>query len=76
MDEMIRADHIYAGYHGKVILDDVSFTVGTGEIVGVIGPNGAGKSTLLKTLRGILPILSGTVTLMGDDVNVDRKSVV
>ena len=67
---MIRAEHIYAGYHGKVILDDVSFTVGTGEIVGVIGPNGAGKSTLLKTLRGILPILSGTVTLMGDDVNV------
>ena len=71
---MIRADHIYAGYHGKVILDDVSFTVGTGEIVGVIGPNGAGKSTLLKTLRGILPILSGTVTLMGDDVNaLDAK---
>ena len=72
---MIRADHIYAGYHGKVILDDVSFTVGTGEIVGVIGPNGAGKSTLLKTLRGILPILSGTVKLMGDDVNVlDAKA--
>ena len=69
LDEMIRAEHIYAGYHGKVILDDVSFTVGTGEIVGVIGPNGAGKSTLLKTLRGILPILSGTVALMGDDVN-------
>ena len=66
---MIRADHIYAGYHGKVILDDVSFTVGTGEIVGVIGPNGAGKSTLLKTLRGILPILSGTAMLMGDDIN-------
>ena len=72
---MIRAEHIYAGYHGKVILDDVSFAVGTGEIVGVIGPNGAGKSTLLKTLRGILPILSGTVTLMGDDVNVlDAKA--
>ena len=66
---MIRAENLYAGYNGKVILEDVSFTVGTGEIVGLIGPNGAGKSTLLKTLRGILPILSGSAVLMGDDIN-------
>ena len=75
LSEMIRADEVYAGYNGKVILENVSFSVGEGEIVGLIGPNGAGKSTLLKTLRGILPILSGTVTLMGDDVNVlDAKA--
>ena len=67
---MIRADVLYAGYDGKVILEDVSFSVGEGEIVGLIGPNGAGKSTLLKTLRGILPPLSGTAMLMGDDINV------
>ena len=66
---MIRAENLYAGYNGKVILEDVSFTVGTGEIVGLIGPNGAGKSTLLKTLRGILPILSGSAVLMGDDIH-------
>ena len=66
---MIRAENLYAGYNGKVILEDVSFTVGTGEIVGLIGPNGAGKSTLLKTLRGILPILFGSAVLMGDDIN-------
>ena len=69
MNEMIRAENLYAGYNRKVILEDVSFTVGTGEIVGLIGPNGAGKSTLLKTLRGILPILSGSAALMGDDIN-------
>lgn len=69
MNEMIRAENLYAGYNGKVILEDVSFTVGTGEIVGLIGPNGAGKSTLLKTLRGILPILSGSAVLMGDDIH-------
>ena len=69
MSEMIRADEVYAGYNGKVILENVSFSVGEGEIVGLIGPNGAGKSTLLKTLRGILPILSGTAMLMGDDIN-------
>ncbi|WP_313993405.1 ABC transporter ATP-binding protein [uncultured Selenomonas sp.] len=68
LTEMIRAEHLYAGYHGKVILSDVSFTVGEGEIVGLIGPNGAGKSTLLKTLRGILPMCSGTALLMGADI--------
>lgn len=65
---MIRAETIYAGYNGQVILENVSFTVGTGEIIGLIGPNGAGKSTLLKTLRGILPLLSGSAALMGVDI--------
>lgn len=70
LDEMIRVEHLYAGYHGKVILEDVSFSVGEGEIVGLIGPNGAGKSTLLKTLRGILSPLSGKIALMGDDISL------
>ena len=65
LEEIIRVEKLYAGYHGKVILEDVSFSVGAGEIIGMIGPNGAGKSTLLKTLRGILPPLAGQVTLMG-----------
>jgi iron(III) ABC superfamily ATP binding cassette transporter, ABC protein len=71
---MIRADAVYAGYNGRVILENVSFSVGEGEIVGLIGPNGAGKSTLLKTLRGILPMLSGSAALMGGDINtLDAK---
>lgn len=74
LNEMIRADAVYAGYNGRVILENVSFSVGEGEIVGLIGPNGAGKSTLLKTLHGILPMLSGSAALMGDDINtLDAK---
>jgi len=68
LNAMVQTDGLYAGYNGKVILEDVSFCVGAGEIVGLIGPNGAGKSTLLKTLRGILPPLSGSAILMGDDI--------
>jgi iron(III) ABC superfamily ATP binding cassette transporter, ABC protein len=74
LNEMIRADAVYAGYNGRGILENVSFSVGEGEIVGLIGPNGAGKSTLLKTLRGILPMLSGSAALMGGDINtLDAK---
>ena len=75
LNEMIRADAVYAGYNGRVILENVSFSVGEGEIVGLIGPNGAGKSTLLKTLRGILPMLSGSAALMGGDINTARDIV-
>jgi ABC-type polysaccharide/polyol phosphate transport system ATPase subunit len=46
-------------------VDDVSFQVRRGEIVGIIGPNGAGKTTLLKMIAGLLPIDSGSITVRG-----------
>lgn len=57
-----------AGYGGDPVIADVSLTVGKGEIVAVIGPNGAGKSTLLKALAGLIPAISGSVTIGGEDV--------
>ena len=70
MREMICVRGLYAGYEGQVILENVTFSIGEGEIVGLIGPNGAGKSTLLKTIRGILPPISGTVLLMERDIGM------
>jgi len=64
----LRAEGITAGYGGVPVIQDVSISVGPGEIVAVIGPNGAGKSTLLKSLVGILRPTSGRVTLGSDDV--------
>ena len=48
-----------------IALDDVSFTVDTGEVLAVLGKNGAGKSTLLKVLARVLPPTSGSVTIDG-----------
>jgi branched-chain amino acid transport system ATP-binding protein len=51
-----------------VLIDDLSFTVPAGAIVGIIGPNGAGKSTLLKALFGLVKVREGSVTLKGQDI--------
>jgi ABC-2 type transport system ATP-binding protein len=52
-------------YGNQKALDNVSFEVKTGEIVGFLGPNGAGKSTMMKIITGFIPASSGTVTVNG-----------
>jgi ABC-2 type transport system ATP-binding protein len=49
-------------------VDDLSFTVGSGEVVGLIGPNGAGKTTTLRTVTGILRPTSGRIAIDGHDI--------
>src|SRR5699024_2404514 len=53
---------------GAQILQDISFSVPTGQMVGVIGPNGAGKTTLFNLVSGVLTPTSGRVLLEGRDV--------
>lgn len=62
---VFEAEHLTAGYPGRLVLHDLSFSVRSGELVGIIGANGAGKSTLMKTLRGMLPPQEGDVRLYG-----------
>ena len=59
-----------------VAVDDISFEVPEGEILGFIGPNGAGKSTVIKMLTGILTPTSGSCTINGKNPTRDRKSYV
>jgi iron complex transport system ATP-binding protein len=56
----------------KTLLDDVSLSLGSGEIVALVGPNGAGKSTLLRVLSGDLTPHAGTVHLNGRTLASDR----
>ncbi len=57
--------NLVAGYGKKQVIDGVSLSVGTGEIVALIGHNGAGKSTLLKAIFGLIPVWSGEVRFNG-----------
>ena len=65
---MIEAKHLTKRYAGCTAVDDVSFTVGKGEIVGFLGPNGAGKSTTMRILSCYLPASGGEAKVAGFDV--------
>jgi ABC-2 type transport system ATP-binding protein len=67
----LTLDHLRRTYGTFTAVDDLSFEVGNGEIVGLIGPNGAGKTTTLRALAGILRPTSGSVRIDGHDIVKD-----
>ena len=72
---MIEVSNLTKRYAGRTAVDDISFTVARGEIVGLLGPNGAGKSTTMRVLAGFLPASSGTARVAGLDVFHDSDEV-
>ena len=58
---MLEVRHLAVNYRGVTAVEDVSFSLEPGQIVGVIGPNGAGKSTLVKAILGLIPTENGVV---------------
>ena len=65
---MIKVTHLTKRFVQQVAVDDVSFTVAPGEVVGFLGPNGAGKSTTMKMLTGFLQPCEGQVSICGFDI--------
>lgn len=59
--QLLRLDNVCKSYHKNLVLENISFSVNSGETVTLIGPNGAGKSTLMKISLGILEVSSGEV---------------
>ncbi len=65
---MIRVEHLTKRFGGRVAVDDLSFEVKKGEVVGFLGPNGAGKTTTMRILSCFLPPTGGSVSIAGFDV--------
>lgn len=71
---MIEINHITRKFEHFTAVDDLSFTVAEGEVLGFLGPNGAGKSTTMKIITGFLAPGSGTVTIDGHDITTDTMA--
>ena len=65
---MLEVSGVTKTFGGLIAVDDVSFTLGSEEIVGLIGPNGAGKTTLFNAITGVSPPDSGSVIFNGDTI--------
>ena len=71
----IEVNNISKSYGAQKALDNISFSIKKGEIVGFLGPNGAGKSTLMKILTTYINADEGSAIVNGNDVNTQQKSV-
>src|SRR5215468_948317 len=75
MTAMIEVTGLTKRYRDRVAVQELTFSVPEGEILGFLGPNGAGKSTTMRILTGYLPATSGTVKVAGYDVFEDPYEV-
>jgi ABC-2 type transport system ATP-binding protein len=72
MNDIITLEHVNKELGKRQILKDVTLVVKQGDIFGYLGPNGAGKTTTIRIILGLLAATSGKVSLLGQDVQVDK----
>jgi ABC-2 type transport system ATP-binding protein len=72
---MIEVEHLSKLYGSTAAIEDVSFSVDAGEILGFLGPNGAGKTTTMRILAGYLPATKGTAKIAGFEVHENSMAV-
>ena len=71
---VVSARGLRKAYRNKLALDDASFDIGAGRIVGLVGPNGAGKTTALKAILGLVPF-EGQLQVLGRDPRIQRDEL-
>ena len=74
-EEVITVENLTKKYDDRVVLNDVSFSLKRGEILGVLGSNGAGKTTLLETIEGLRTLDQGKVSVLGYNQKTQSKEI-
>jgi manganese/iron transport system ATP-binding protein len=72
---MLEVRQLAVKYRGVTALENISFTLNPGQLLGVIGPNGAGKSTMLKAMLGIVPAVSGLIRFGQENLTRHLRSI-
>ncbi|MGH9954299.1 MAG: metal ABC transporter ATP-binding protein [Nitrososphaeraceae archaeon] len=73
--QLVEIDRLSYAYSGNLVLDNISFTIDEGDILGIIGPNGAGKTTLFSCMLGLLDDYTGTIKILGEDIKKKNSKV-
>ena len=73
---LLEVSHVCKSYGANRVLDDVTFSIPKGKIVGLLGPNGSGKTTLIKLINDLLKEDSGTIKVEGLDLGVETKKLI
>ena len=73
--QIVEIDRLSYAYSGSLVLDNISFTIDEGVILGIICPNGAGKTTLSSCMLGLLEDYTGTIKILGEDIKKRNSKV-
>ena len=73
---LLEVSHVSKSYGNNRVLDDFTFNITKGKIVGLLGPNGSGKTTLIKLINDLLKEDSGTIKVEGLDLGVETKKLI
>ena len=69
----VEVHNLYKSYNGKLAVKDLSFSIDSGEILGLIGPNGAGKSSTIKIILDFIKADTGEVKIFGNPINCRNR---
>ncbi len=72
---IVEIDRLSYTYSGTLVLNNISFTIDEGDILGIIGPNGAGKTTLFSCMLGLRDDYTGTIKILGEDIKKKNSKV-
>lgn len=76
MGNILEVQNLSKSYGRHIVLDNVSFSLGENQIIGLLGPNGCGKTTLIKTITGLIKDYTGDIRVDGENPGVHTKSVI